>query len=42
MQIGHSDMTQEDFKSAKKLYILDREEKAEALPGAIVEKRRRA
>lgn len=26
MMIGHSNMTQEDFISAKKLYILDREE----------------
>ena len=37
MMIGHSNMTQEDFISAKKLYIMDREEKAGALPDSASE-----
>ena len=37
MMIGHSNMTQEDFASAKKLYIMDREEKAGALPDSASE-----
>ena len=37
MMIGHSNMTQEDFAEAKKLYIMDREEKAEALPDSACE-----
>lgn len=37
MMIGHSNMTQEDFISAKKLYIMDREEKAGALPDSACE-----
>jgi uncharacterized protein (DUF4213/DUF364 family) len=37
MMIGHSNMTQEDFASAKKLYIMDREEKAGALPDSTSE-----
>ena len=37
MMIGHSNMRQEDFASAKKLYIMDREEKAGALPDSASE-----
>ena len=37
MMIGHSNMTQENFTSAKKLYIMDREEKAGALPDSASE-----
>ena len=37
MMIGHSNMTQEDFAMAKKLYIMDREEKAGALPDSASE-----
>ena len=37
MMIGHSNMTQEDFAAAKKLYIMDREEKAGALPDSASE-----
>ena len=37
MMIGHSNMTQESFISAKKLYIMDREEKAGALPASASE-----
>ena len=37
MMIGHSNMTQEDFAEAKKLYIMDREEKAGALPDSASE-----
>ena len=37
MMIGHSNMTQEDFVPAKKLYIVDREEKAGALPDSACE-----
>lgn len=37
MMIGHSNMTQKDFISAKKLYIMDREEKAGALPDSACE-----
>jgi len=37
MMIGHSNMTQEDFVPAKKLYIMDREEKAGALPDSACE-----
>jgi uncharacterized protein (DUF4213/DUF364 family) len=37
MMIGHSNMTQEDFAEAKKLYITDREEKAGTLPDSACE-----
>ena len=36
MMIGHSNMTQENFAEAKKLYIMDREGKTGALPEAPV------
>lgn len=35
--IGHSNMTQEDFVRSRKLYIMDREEKAGALPDSACE-----
>ena len=37
MMIGHSNMTQENFAEAKKLYIMDREGKTGALPDSACE-----
>ena len=35
--IGHSNMTQEDFACARKLYVMDREEKPDTLPDSAAE-----
>ena len=37
MMLGHSNMTAEDFLCAKHLYIMDREEKAGAMPDSACE-----
>ena len=37
MMLGHSNMTAEDFLCARHLYIMDREEKAGAMPDSACE-----
>ena len=37
MMLGHSNMTAQDFRCAKQLYVMDREEKAGALPDSACE-----